>query len=44
LLDYLRVGPLLIATSLWGRLVPQHLRLMRERKLNQRRLNRLAGK
>jgi FkbM family methyltransferase len=43
LLDYLRVGPLLIATSLWGRLVPQRLRLLRERRLNQRRLNRFDG-
>lgn len=43
LMDYLRVGPLLVATSMWGRLVPQRLRLWRERRLNQRRLKRFGA-
>ncbi|MEX1183605.1 MAG: FkbM family methyltransferase [Gemmatimonadota bacterium] len=40
--DYLRAAPLLVATSLWGRLVPARLRLLRERRLNRRRLRRFA--
>jgi len=40
---YLRVGPLLLATSLWGRLVPRRVRLWRERRLNRDRMRRLAG-
>ena len=37
-LAYLRVAPLLVATSLWGRLVPRSVRILRERALNRRRL------
>lgn len=37
---YLRVAPLLLATSLWGRVVPKPVRILRERALNRRRLRK----
>jgi FkbM family methyltransferase len=41
-LTYLKVTPLLYATSLWGRLVPRGVRVFRERRLNRRRLRKYA--
>lgn len=38
--SYVRVAPLLVATSLWGRLIPKEIRVLRERALNRRRLRR----
>ena len=38
--DYLRAAPLLVATSMWGKLVPERLRVLRERRLNRRRLRK----
>lgn len=39
---YVRVAPLLLATSLWGRIVPTWVRVLRERALNRRRLRKTA--
>lgn len=41
--DYMSIAPLLLATSLWGLIVPKRLRVLRERRLNRRRLQRFAA-